>query len=456
MISDEDFMRLALDQAACGERIAEVPVGAIVVKDSQVIGIGHNRSIVDSDPCGHAEIIALRHAAKFLGNYRLDECTLYVTLEPCPMCMGAVVHSRIKRLVYGAKDPKTGAAGSFIDLAGNSKLNHHCSVTGGVLAQECSNVLSRYFQKLRDENRSERSLLRQDALRLEEGVLRRLLTPFTESVQSKFSANLAHAQQLRIHYLATTNVDESQSVIVFIHGATTWSYVYRHALSLSQQVGFSAVALDLPGHGWSDKTKRGLIESDVGYQLAILQEFIDLFGNKSIHVVAMDMACVLAMRLKQFAASKIHSITLINPCLRADYHYPDDPSLQRRFPASIKQFSRLLIHQTNHRVDVVDALLAPYPDNGHFAALVAAATKEVSQKDELLDCNANANAKNRVIPKKIGIHSWRPYQSRSIQFCRAFLIEEAVQYLHDADCELLSEAIPGYWDSIVRGISEHE
>jgi tRNA(adenine34) deaminase len=135
-----------------GRRRGQVPVGALVVKDGEIIGRGYNAPIVSNDPSAHAEIRALRDAATALGNYRLGDCTLYVTLEPCVMCAGAIMHARIARLVYGAADPKTGACGSVIDLFAEKRLNHHTDVTGGVLAAEAGKQLSDFFAARRKSN----------------------------------------------------------------------------------------------------------------------------------------------------------------------------------------------------------------------------------------------------------------------------------------------------------------
>jgi len=142
---DAAMMREALTLAALAAVQGEVPVGAVVVKDGQIVGRGHNAPISSHDPTAHAEIRALRDAAKALGNYRLGECTLYATLEPCAMCAGAIMHARIARLVYGAPDPKTGACGSVVDLFAEERLNHHAEVTGGVLAAEAGKQLSDFF-----------------------------------------------------------------------------------------------------------------------------------------------------------------------------------------------------------------------------------------------------------------------------------------------------------------------
>ena len=143
-MNDEDFMREALALAAEAESRGEVPVGALVVRDGIVIGRGGNQPISAHDPTAHAEVMALRDAAQNEGNYRLTGATLYVTLEPCAMCAGAIMHARIERVVFGAKDPKTGACGSVVDLFATT-LNHHASVTGGLLAEECGKRLSTFF-----------------------------------------------------------------------------------------------------------------------------------------------------------------------------------------------------------------------------------------------------------------------------------------------------------------------
>jgi len=146
---DEAMMRLAISEAREAERLGEVPVGAVVVKDGEVIGRGRNTPIGSCDPTAHAEIGALREAANRLGNYRLPGCPLYVTLEPCIMCAGAMRHARIERLVYGAADPKSGVAGTVIDLCHGPAANHDLEVTGGVLAEECGGLLRAFFRARR-------------------------------------------------------------------------------------------------------------------------------------------------------------------------------------------------------------------------------------------------------------------------------------------------------------------
>jgi tRNA(adenine34) deaminase len=149
--SDELFMREALSLAVQAQGSGEVPVGAVVVVAGEIVGRGSNATIARSDPSAHAEILALRDAASHLGNYRLPGATLYVTLEPCPMCAGAIMHARIARVVYGAADPKTGACGSIVDLFAESRLNHHATVTAGVAAAESANLLSQFFAQRRKD-----------------------------------------------------------------------------------------------------------------------------------------------------------------------------------------------------------------------------------------------------------------------------------------------------------------
>ncbi|OYY66525.1 MAG: tRNA adenosine(34) deaminase TadA [Burkholderiales bacterium 28-67-8] len=153
---DEAAMRIALDQAHNAWLVGEVPVGAVILRAGQVIATGYNRPITEHDPTAHAEIVALRHAATLLGNYRLPECELFVTLEPCAMCAMALMHARFKRVVFGALDPKTGAAGSVVDLFAQPQLNHHTHLHGGLLADDCSQVLRDFFAERRQQYRQRR------------------------------------------------------------------------------------------------------------------------------------------------------------------------------------------------------------------------------------------------------------------------------------------------------------
>lgn len=155
-MDDAFFMAQALEQAQKAWDLGEVPVGAVLVRNGEVVAVGCNQPIGAHDPTAHAEIIALRAAAQALGNYRLPGCDLYVTLEPCVMCAGAMMHARLSRVVFGATDPKTGACGSIIDLFAQERLNHHTEVIGGVMAHECSALLKDFFVQRRQMQQNKR------------------------------------------------------------------------------------------------------------------------------------------------------------------------------------------------------------------------------------------------------------------------------------------------------------
>jgi tRNA(adenine34) deaminase len=152
-MSDEIFMGEALGLAKRAAEAGEVPVGAVVVNDGAVVGRGYNQPVSGKDPTAHAEVMALRDAAKRIGNYRLGECELYVTLEPCAMCAGAIINARVSRVVYGAADPKSGACGGVVDLFAENRLNHHATIVGGVMAEEAARLLQEFFAARRKVSR---------------------------------------------------------------------------------------------------------------------------------------------------------------------------------------------------------------------------------------------------------------------------------------------------------------
>ena len=143
---DQQYMRMAIEQAQLAAQSGEVPVGAVLVKDGQVISKAFNKPIANHDPSAHAEMLALREAALVEENYRIPGSTLYVTLEPCAMCSGAILHARIDRVVYGASDPKTGAAGSVLDIFASKQINHQTSIEGGIMSEECGQLLRDFFK----------------------------------------------------------------------------------------------------------------------------------------------------------------------------------------------------------------------------------------------------------------------------------------------------------------------
>jgi len=266
---DLGFMQLALQQAQAAADAGEVPVGAVVVRAGQVIATGHNAPLSSHDPTAHAEVNAIRAAAQALGNYRLDDCTLYVTLEPCVMCSGAALHARFKRVVFGASEPKTGAAGSVLNVFANEALNHQTQVTSGVLASECAHVLQDFFEQRRAQQQSTKVPLREDALRTPEGRLTEILAAEGLSCElSRFTSDLSALGGLRLHWF--DNRQDSQAAPhVYVHGPDGWSAQYAEQLKTTAPV----IALDLPGFGLSDKPKKVAVHR-IAWHAQVLREFL--------------------------------------------------------------------------------------------------------------------------------------------------------------------------------------
>jgi tRNA(adenine34) deaminase len=245
-------MRLALAQALKAQADGEIPVGAVVVKDGEVIGVGHNAPIASNDPSAHAEIVALRAAAQALGNYRLDGCELFVTLEPCAMCAGAMLHARIDRVVFGANEPKTGAAGSVVDLFANTNINYHTAVTSGVLAEECSEIIRSFFQERRLEKALQVQPLSEDALRTPASAFGTLKDyPFL----SRFINTGFTQPGWRMHFL-DEGPSNSMVTVLCLHNVCSWSYQFRNLISVLATKGVRVIAPDMIGFGMSDKPKK--------------------------------------------------------------------------------------------------------------------------------------------------------------------------------------------------------
>ncbi len=252
---DAHWMRLALAQAQAAAQAGEVPVGAVVVRAGQCIASAHNAPIHSHDPTAHAEILALRAAAQQLGNYRLEDCTLYVTLEPCAMCSGAMLHARLPRVVFGAADAKTGVAGSVLNLFSQPQLNHHTQVQGGVLADECTQLLQDFFRQRRQQQRMAALAahpLRDDALRTPDSRFAKLPDwPWP----AQYRSDLPTLAGLRLHYVDAGPAD-AQTLWLCLHGPQHWSYSYRHLLPALVALGQRVLVPDLIGFGRSDKPKK--------------------------------------------------------------------------------------------------------------------------------------------------------------------------------------------------------
>lgn len=250
---DAHWMALAIAEARAAGAAGEVPVGAVLVRDGELVAVGHNAPVASHDPSAHAEIRALRDGAAALGNYRLDGCELFVTLEPCAMCAGAILHARLARVVYGAADPKTGAAGSVVDLFAQPELNHHTVVQGGVLADECGALLQSFFQDRRVAARASAQPLRDDALRTPEARFVQMAEP--ERFAARYVSDLPSLGGWRMHYLDERPQDAAAAVLC-LHGPGQWSHGFRHLIA---QPGVRWLAPDLIGFGRSDKPKRDAV-----------------------------------------------------------------------------------------------------------------------------------------------------------------------------------------------------
>lgn len=365
---DTAFMRLALQEAQAAAAAGEVPVGAVVVKDGVVIGTGRNAPIGDHDPTAHAEVAALRAAAERLGNYRLDGCTLYVTLEPCAMCSGAMLHARLARVVYGAPDPKTGAAGSVVNLFSEARLNHQTVVEGGVLADEGGAVLRRFFQERRMNGNPHP--LRDDALRTPDSAFDNLPGyPWAP----RYLSDLPSLAGLRMHYLDEGPPDASRTWLC-LHGNPAWSYLYRHMIPVFLAAGDRLVAPDLIGFGKSDKPKKDSHHTFTWHRQVLL-EFVERLDLRNLVLVVQDWGGLLGLTLPMAAPARYRGLLVMNTTLGTG-DVPLSPGFLawREMCASKPDFDvGRLFGRGNPQMSEGEcaAYNAPFPDRGHRAALRA-------------------------------------------------------------------------------------
>lgn len=330
---DAVFMQMALEQARQAAEAGEVPVGAVVVRNGKVLGLGRNSPVQACDPSAHAEVVALRAAAQAVGNYRLDDCTLYVTLEPCAMCCGAILHSRIRRLVYGATDPKTGCAGSVTDLFAHTAINHQTRVEQGLLAEQAAGLLQDFFQRKRVQQRSVSQPLRDDALRTPEHCFAPLAN---FAWTAHYRMDLPCLAGLRLHYL-DEGPPSAAPVLLCLHPVPGWSYHYTACIAPWLDQGWRVVVPDLIGFGKSDKPKREAAHT-LAFHLQVLLEFIDHLALHGVRLVVPHASHALAQALLAQAAERIQGLQVEGPGMELagdSYRY---------------------------------ALAAPYPDAGHRAA----------------------------------------------------------------------------------------
>ncbi|WCM95168.1 tRNA adenosine(34) deaminase TadA [Acidovorax sp. NCPPB 2350] len=368
---DEAWMRLALAEAAEAAARGEVPVGAVVVKDGVPIASGRNAPIGAHDPTAHAEIVALRAAAARLGNYRLDGCTLYVTLEPCAMCSGAMLHARLARVVYGAPDAKTGAAGSVVDLFAEPRLNHHAVVEGGVLAHECAALLGDFFRTRRQAQREKARAdhpLRDDALRTPDARFAGLPDfPW----EPRYVSDLPALAGLRMHYLDEGPRDARRTWLC-LHGVGTWGYLYRHMLPVFLEAGDRVVVPDLIGFGRSDKPKK-----EAGHTLAwhrqVLAELAEGLDLRRAVLVAQGEGGAPGLALPPACPDRFAGLLALNA-----WAAPGDGA---PLPTGIAAWRKALAARPAAALrpwqgpdappEAVAAYGAPFPDAGYRAALRA-------------------------------------------------------------------------------------
>lgn len=369
-MDDPIFMGRALEQARVAMAEGEVPVGAVVVRDSQVIAVGHNAPIGKHDPTAHAEISALRAAATVLGNYRLDDCELFVTLEPCVMCAGAMLHARLKRVVFGAPDPKTGAAGSVVDLFSDTRLNHQTQVQGQVLADECSDMLQAFFKQKREEIRMSSSPLRDDAVRTPDARFQQLVDyPWP----AHYMSDLPALAGLRMHYLDIGPADAPLTYLC-LHGNPAWSYLYRKMIPPLVAAGSRVIAPDLIGFGKSDKPKKDDFHTFTWHRQVLL-EFVERLDLKNVVLVVQDWGGILGLTLPMASEARYCGLLVMNTTLGTG----DAPLSAgflgwREMCAKNPEFdvARLFSRGNPHMsAQECAAYMAPFPDRGHRSALRA-------------------------------------------------------------------------------------
>ncbi|RZJ25072.1 MAG: tRNA adenosine(34) deaminase TadA [Haliea sp.] len=378
-MGDDDFMRLALAQAGEAAAAGEVPVGAVLVHRGRVIATGRNAPIAGHDPTAHAEMQALRAGALALGNYRLEDCELFVTLEPCAMCSGAMLHARLKRVVFGAADPKTGAAGSVLNLFANPQLNHQTQVQGGVLADDCGAALQGFFRQRRTAQREETRAahpLRDDALRTPDeafdGVPGYPWAPH-------YLSDLPSLAGLRMHYLDEGPTlrpaqDDQPLTFLCLHGNPAWSYLYRKMIPVFLDAGHRVVAPDLIGFGKSDKPKKDSFHSFAGHR-QILLDLVERLDLRHIVLVVQDWGGLLGLTLPMAAPGRYRGLLVMNTTL-ATGEQPLPPGFLawREMCAKNPDFDvARLLARGNPQMSAEEcaAYNAPFPGRGHRAALRA-------------------------------------------------------------------------------------
>ena len=353
---DVHWMRLALAEARAAAQAGEVPVGAVVVRAGQLLATGRNAPVHSHDPTAHAEIAALRAAAQALGNYRLEDCTLYATLEPCAMCSGALLHARLARVVFGASEPRTGAAGSVIDLFAEPRLNHHTAVQGGVLAGECAALLGAFFARRRQQQRTAALAahpLRQDALRTPDARFADLPGyPWAPH----YLSDLPALAGLRLHWI-DEGPQDAPITWLCLHGSPGWSYLYRHFLPVLTAAGHRVVAPDLVGFGKSDKPKKEALHT-LDWHRQVLHELVARLDLRRVVLVVQGGAGAVGMALPALAPERFVGLLALDcpptdaaGCAACDAPFPD-----RGYRAALRAFPALVASAQHAKSPAEDAL----------------------------------------------------------------------------------------------------
>ena len=337
---DETHMRVALQQAQVASQRGEVPVGAALYKGETLIAQAHNSPIALCDPSAHAEILVLKEAAKVLGNYRLEDCTLYVTWEPCAMCAGAIFNARVREVVYATPDAKSGAAGSVIDLFANPRLNHHAQIRGGVLKQQSVSLLQDFFKEQRRLQRQEGEqlslFLREDAIRKPMDSMPGCHAPSCRSSHLV----LTSTPGMRLHYLHTHSKSEvALKTYVCLHGVNTCSSVFGPLFQNLCESGARVLAPDMMGYGGSDRFKKSQ-SYDFALAMRALLEWMDAKDLQEVTLITHDASLVWALVLKALRPQQVVSVIALNPCLKDEPGLVAPRGLYARWGAWLKKGSR--------------------------------------------------------------------------------------------------------------------
>ncbi len=313
---DEVRMRVALQQAQLAAGQGEVPVGAALYKGGALIAQAHNAPISLCDPSAHAEVLVLKAAAQVLGNYRLEDCTLYVTLEPCAMCAGAIFNARVREVIYAASDAKSGVAGSVTNLFANPQLNPHAQIRGGVLKAQSVSLLQDFFKAQRHLQRQDthalKAFLREDAIRKPIENM-----PGFHALSCNSSYLVLNALPgMRLHYLhARSKSDVALKSYVCLHGVNTCSNVFDPIAPSLCEGGANVFAPDMIGYGGSDRFKKSQAY-DFALAMRSLIEWMDAKDLQEIGLITHDASIVWALVLKALQPHRIVSVLALNPCLK--------------------------------------------------------------------------------------------------------------------------------------------